>query len=301
MVAVVKRMLKADDSKWWVRDLGIAFMVAILVGGLSLLGQKLIDDERALRDARVENLRFIRDISVSATLAETRAAADVVDEEAAADDFEARRYTPLSGLDLKDQNLAGLTLPRADLSRSMLSGVDFTSADLTDADLSNTTMTSARIVSATMPEADINYANLDDAELTSSNFRKAQFNLTSARNLNRGLESYSKNDFSGAQFLGSDFTGSDLSQSDFTAAFFDGTVMREVNLRGAIFAGALVRDVDLTGSNLDDVDFSTVDFQGVVQLTGVCWTETTRWPEGSELPPGKVDSCDPLAGNAWRP
>ncbi len=65
-------MLK--DPDWWMRDVFTALLVAVIVAGGSILGQKLIDDDRAQREEisnadqnrhreRLENLRFVRDAS----------------------------------------------------------------------------------------------------------------------------------------------------------------------------------------------------------------------------------------------
>ena len=109
------------EPHWLVRDGALALGIGLLLFG----GQWFLDDRRAEREERLENLRFVR-------------------ERALIEDAE-RGDRPFAGLDLAGMDLRGLNLQRADLrdnlSEAKLLFADLSSADLTGADLSGADFT----------------------------------------------------------------------------------------------------------------------------------------------------------------
>jgi hypothetical protein len=158
------------DPNWWMRDVFTALVVAVIVAAGSILGQKMIDDDRAQREG--ENLRFVRDASSP----------------------DPNRARPFSVLDLEGQHLVGLQIAGADfaytdladafLIASDLSRGDFTRGNLSNANLSRTNLRGAyfgvdrRINDANQPGANLTGADLTDADLTGANLSHA--NLTGA-------------------------------------------------------------------------------------------------------------------------
>lgn len=171
------------DPNWWMRDMFTALVVAVIVAAGSILGQKMIDDDRAQREGianadqnrhrdQLENLRFVRDASSP----------------------DPNRARPFSDLDLKGQHLVGLQIAGADfaytdladafLIASDLSRGDFTRCNLTNANLRRTNLRGAyfgvdRVINdANQPGANLTGADLTDADLTGANLSHA--NLTGA-------------------------------------------------------------------------------------------------------------------------
>jgi hypothetical protein len=190
----VRRYIRQDQPAWWVRDIFIAAVVAVLVlfGQMSLVhSANSVDPEtpqsQQSQSERLENLRFVRDRSSAA--------------------YQPR---PFRQFDLSGMNLQGLQLSGANLVQANLSG-----ANLTGTDLSSTAAT-PETPSAPATPAAISYlqgANLCHADLTGTNFRLAYLanaNLTGVNLIFTQLRGAVLNgsDLSGAT-LPSDVTGPD--------------------------------------------------------------------------------------------
>ena len=113
-VPPIRRFIRKDRPVWWVSDIVIAALVAILVlvGQNYLAGQTVRDDQAISQDPqiqRLEDLRFVRDRS-----------------------SESYQPRPFRQFDLPGQNLSNLELKGANLV-----GADLTEANLAGTDLSS--------------------------------------------------------------------------------------------------------------------------------------------------------------------
>lgn len=237
------------------------------------LQQRLLEDSerseatRQAHSERLENLRFVREISISSI----------------------GILKPLSDLDLSETQLDGLALGMSNLQRSNLNqanlrfvdlsssdltlvnaeGADFTdssfrastlddayfkdsilrSVDLTGASLVRTDLTNAVLVEVVLVGADLRFANLSGADLSESD-------LTGAR-LARATFSYD----------------SDLSRTVLDCTDAAGADLRGADLRNASLIDSNLTDADLSGANLAGADLSASDLRRA-NLTGADMTGT---------------------------
>jgi uncharacterized protein YjbI with pentapeptide repeats len=91
-----------------VQNIFAALLVGVIVAAVSILWQKRISDDSAAQATRLENLRFVRQLSS--------------EKDAAA--------RPFSGLDLQGQSLGRLDLTGADLDHAKLQDADFSFSHL---------------------------------------------------------------------------------------------------------------------------------------------------------------------------
>lgn len=158
----IRRFIRKDQPVWWVRDIFIAVVVAILV----LFGQMYFVSSRHSRDQGapqnqqsqaepLENLRFVRDRSSAA--------------------YQPRpfRQFDLSGMDLAGLQLNGANLVQADLSRANLTGTDLSSKGATPAEAgapaspaAMSYLQGANLCHAVLAGTNLRFANLVNANLT---------------------------------------------------------------------------------------------------------------------------------------
>lgn len=183
----IRRFIRKDPPVWWVRDIFIAVVVAILVlfGQISFLnarhawvqGTPQNQQSQQNQAERLENLRFVRDRSSA--------------------EYQPR---PFRQFDLRGANLADLQLNGADFVQA-----DLNSANLTGTDLSSKAATSAQPGTPATP-AVMSYmqgVNLCHAVLAGTNLRYAYLvnaNLTGV-------------DLTFTQLRGAVLNGSDLSEA----------------------------------------------------------------------------------------
>lgn len=181
------------DPRWWFRDVVMALIIGGFLAAGSVIGQKIVDDQRSERDMRstmaanrhnlqVENLRFVRDRSL-----ETRE--------------ETRRFAQL---DLAGQNLVGLPL----------AGSDFAVANLSDANLAESDLSRANLART----------NLHDAILARADLRNAYFGPERLPDTGDRTGA----DLTGADLDGADLTGADLSHANLEGAHLDGAILTNV-------------------------------------------------------------------------
>jgi uncharacterized protein YjbI with pentapeptide repeats len=173
-------------------------------------------------------------------------------------------YAKLAGADLSEADLRGAVLnyadlPHANLSVAVLTDAALADADLTRADLSGTTLERASLVGADLAGANMSFARLTGADLGDADLRRA--------NLNR------------ANLTDAFLLSANLTRADLTEAYLDGTVLE---------------DADLTDADLTGADLGLADLRGEggllrdTNLTGVCYDDTTTWPDGF-TPPAPPD------------
>lgn len=225
------RPLQRGEPPWWVRD-GV---VALLIGGVLLGGQALIDDGRSDREAaraddlamladRRENLRFVRERSTVVAL-----------------------ERPFQGMDLTEQNLSGLSLSGANFGNAELDDTSFFYADLKNTDFSGASLEDSflsftDLTDANLAVAELNGAFLTDAVLVDTNFGYAVADR--AR-----------------------FTSADV-----TDAFFDGASLRNADFDEVDLSTVLSFDrVDLTGAQLHAATFGELELVAICYDETTTW------------------------------
>ena len=167
-------------------------------------------------------------------------------------------YGDLKGIDLRGANLVG-----ADLCEADLTGAQFDDAMLTGADLSGSNLVGASFRRCSLADAkllgvDLGGATLADADLTRTAFRLARAS-TPASFRNAKL---ARTNLSHCSFPACDFAGADL-----TEAMCHGTVLDDVDLRGAALTAGHFLDVSLLRANLESADL-TLTAMHRVKLAG---------------------------------
>jgi len=167
-----------SNPPWWVQNIFAALLVGVIVASVSILWQKRISDASAAQATRLENLRFVRQLSL--------------EKDAVAH--------PFDGLDLQGQNLRRLNLTGANLEIAKLQDADLSfsflacnhlvphcanlnGADLTGAILVSTNLTNARVLDSNLAGANLSGANLTGTHLTGTHLTGADLtgaNLTNA-------------------------------------------------------------------------------------------------------------------------
>jgi hypothetical protein len=97
-----------SSPPWWVQSVVAALLVGVFVAVVSILWQKSISDGQATQATRLENLRFVRQLSSESGVV----------------------ARPFSGFDLQGQNLAGLDLTGAQLDKAKLQDADLRASHL---------------------------------------------------------------------------------------------------------------------------------------------------------------------------
>jgi membrane protein implicated in regulation of membrane protease activity len=190
LLEAAKRLSKwIADPSWWFRDI----VVAALVAGAVLYGQKVIDDIRSTRDReisrvqtsqseRLENLRFVLDRSSPGY-----------------------RVRPFAGFDLQGMNLSGLRLSGADLLRADLSGTDLTTTSLTTAD-AESVLSALNVAPGTASVSAVHTvlagANLCKANLTGASLVGADLSLANLSGADLSFAILARVDLSGADLTG---------------------------------------------------------------------------------------------------
>jgi uncharacterized protein YjbI with pentapeptide repeats len=191
LLRVAKRLgiwLSASNPPWWVQNIFAALLVGGIVAAVSVLWQNSLSDAAAKQATRLENLRFVRQLSSES---------NVVSRPFAALDLQSQ---DLSGLDLRGADLSDAKLqhaklifahlsttpPRftllvgADLTGADLSRAELDNADLVDADLTGANLENAILTGATMSRADLSGADLDGADLTGAFLRGVHYDEKTA-------------------------------------------------------------------------------------------------------------------------
>lgn len=177
-------------------------MVALLIAGLVLVGQKWVDDSRAERDReiaasqdnqaqRLENLRFVRDRSSIG--------------------YQVR---PFAGLDLQGMNMAGLRLDGSDFKRSDLSNTDMTSTRLSD-------ISGEDVARAIYPSGAPNgTVSSIDTDLRGAKLCGAKLRGTDLVKANLSRVNFGTADLSFAILAAADLSGADLSHANLITTVF---------------------------------------------------------------------------------
>lgn len=162
MPSGVRARLRAKlttEPSWWFRDGVLALLIGLmLLAGQAWLDSKrsarqlALDEGRALRSERLENLRYVRERSTGA------------DED-----------KNFAGLDLSGQDLQGLNLRGADFRGAGLVDVDFSYTDLTDADLTDADVRRVDFYGSDLTLADFTRARLEGAILHSAMLDRTDF------------------------------------------------------------------------------------------------------------------------------
>lgn len=180
----------------------------------------------------------------------------------------------ISGIILRNNNLAGwnfsgLNLSGADLSQSTLTNTDFSDADIKGTDLGRTTskgFTAAQLYST----ASYQEHNLSGAKFVANNLTGWNFSNQTLDNTVFSLATLTNADFTGADVRGANFF---LTSSTFTPSQLYSTAsyqnydlseiqLRQNNLDGWNFAGQKLVNTNFFASTLINADLTAADMRG---------------------------------------
>lgn len=171
-----ERVPERQDSRGSFRhDLLVGLFSGLAVAFLSVLVQVQFDDVRSDREARQENLRYVRD----------RSSDQLLDR-------------PFQGIDLRGANLNGLKLEKADLGAATLVEASANQANLKSAGLSKAKLRNSLLVKTDFSDAILVGADVSHAKLIAANLQRAHLQLV---------------DFDGAELVLANVRGTDLSLS----------------------------------------------------------------------------------------
>jgi uncharacterized protein YjbI with pentapeptide repeats len=263
------RLRGANDARRLVAgelaaDAGLALVTGAVVGLVSFaatqdLEQGLLDvqegleEDRFERDARRDNVRFVREVTTQA---------DVRDK-------------PFAELDLRGAELGGLDLSQADFRGADLANASLRRADLTDADL----------IGADLTGADLSYADLTGADLTDASLKRANLYYTTLASPGLLLVAdltradLTEASLSSANIIDATLRGADLSRADLRNAGVVRADLSNTDLRGATFHGAYVANTDIRGADLTDAVLA------LQELDRPIYDASTEWPAGFDPPP----------------
>ncbi len=160
----------------------------------------------------------------------------------------------LSGSDLSQADLSGISLRKAGLGGTNLKGAQIVEADLDQADLRG---------------ADLSQANFSGTDLCNSDMHGV---IAATANFS-GVD-LSDSDLSGADLRGVDFSEADLSSANLSGSNLQGAKLERTNLSSANLSGANLRAAALKGANLLDARLSNLisiedaDFSETQELSG---------------------------------
>ncbi len=289
--------------------------------------QRSVEDLRALRQERLENLRFVRERADPGSR-KPFASLDL-------------RGMPLAGLDLSCEgsedldrdpqcaDFTGAVLADADMTLTHAPQGQFEEADLTRANLNAMSATVANFALADLAQAVLTAAdftgsnfvgaNMDDVKAEEVHFDHVRLDGASLRRADlagaymRGAE-LNNVDLDGAQLQGAQLAqadsmfqtqlssanlrGADLRRADaqgvvFIRANLTGADLRGANLRGAVLYGAQVQSAEWSGADLRGSDLRGTTIRQS-EVSGACFDDSTRWPAGVQLPSPKCPST-------WKP
>lgn len=180
----IRRFIRKDRPVWWVGDIVIAALVAILVlVGQNYLTNATARDDQAIsqepRIQRLEDLRFVRDRS-----------------------SEAYQPRPFRQFDLAGQNLANL----------QLKGANLVAADLTEANLAGTDLSSQGPIKAApgVPAVPGQASFLQGVNLCHAVLTGAKLSYTYLANANLTGVDLSTTTLTGAVLNGADLSGATM-------------------------------------------------------------------------------------------
>ena len=220
LISVAKRLaIWLSNPPWWVQNIFAALLVGGIVAVVSIKWQERISDASAIQATRLENLRFVRQLS---------------------SENNANRPFPFAHLDLQGQDLTSLNLKGADLREANLQEAHLNFADLRPVprmqttevpqptgvqvtDLYGANLTGAYLLYANLTGAILTRANLTDTDLTSADLTHAY--LTDA-------------DLTHADLTGTNLTDTDLTDADLTRANLNHANLTDTTLVGATLTGA---------------------------------------------------------------
>ena len=181
------------------------------------------------------------------------------------------RRANLSESDLMDSNLSDSQLQRADMSRANLQRVNLHGAHLEGSDL-----TGANLQVADLTNADLNGAMLADINLESACLRNAVLDGANLIGAHLELAIFEDASLQGAHLDRANLFRAKL-MANFRNARFRHADLRDANLAGADLRGADLALADLRGANLKAADLTDASL-GTTKLHGAVCDRETRWP-----------------------
>jgi uncharacterized protein YjbI with pentapeptide repeats/beta-lactamase regulating signal transducer with metallopeptidase domain len=177
----------------------------------------------------------------------------------------------LSGRDLRNLDLHGLTLTGLDLSRADLRGANLSKSNFSGTDLSRAKLDGADLTDAVFSGADIagasfHGARMDGVQFNGISLAHSSFDGTALRAILvhgcsgcdlshmdlRGVDLHGVS-LSGADFSHSNLSGANLSGAKFSGVSFDNADLERADLRNAQLTGCSLSGTALRGALLDGI------------------------------------------------
>ncbi len=149
------------------------------------------------------------------------------------EEWNQRRKSGASPIDLSELDLDGAELEGADLTHLNLTKTNFSRANLKRARFCFANVTQAKFRSAELSDADLTHADLTDADLRDANLTNSDL---------------SHADLTGATLVNVKLDGADLEGTRFIESDLDGTSLKKARFRGTVIAADLSL-VDLKSLN----------------------------------------------------
>lgn len=166
----------------------------------------------------------------------------------------------LSGKDLRNVDLHGLSLSGDDMSRVDLRGANLRGTRFSGVDLTDARLDGADLTGAEFSGADIRGVSWTGAILTDTKFEGVTIDSAMVHS---GMLRHMLANCSGCDMHALDLRGLDLS-----GVHLEGADLSGADLRGANLSHAILDGVDLKNSRLDDTDLTDAQLNGC-ELTGV--------------------------------
>lgn len=203
----------------------------------------------------------------------------------------------LSGVDLAQANLKGVSLAQADLSEADLNNSNLIEADLSKAtlrrtnliraDLSKATLREANLIGAKLFRAILTEADLSEADLTNTDLTGAKLFGANLFNVNLSKAILSEANLRGTNLTKANLSEADLSEADLTIANLHKAILRGANLAEANLTKANLSEADLRGANLRGAILNETCLEGA-NLTGADLNETA--PSEADLAGAVIDN-----------
>ena len=170
-------------------DLAVGLISGAIVSALSGAAAVYFDDQRSEREGRVEDLRFVRERSSNE-----------------------RIPRPFRGLDLKEQNLSGLSLIGANLENAMLEKGQFFGTNLESSQLHAARIHQGVFGGTILKDSILTHADLSNSEISETDLSGSNLDFTN--------------------LSGATLSGVELLNTSLSSTRLDGADMRDMTLDG---------------------------------------------------------------------
>lgn len=128
--------------------------------------------------------------------------------------------------------------------------------DLREANLANISLQGASLAGTQLQNANLQNANLSGITAVNTNFENANLDSASLEGVDLQLSKIQGASLKNTNLQGACLDGLDLSKMDFQGANFTGASLVNTNLNGAILNGAILNNCSMQGANLEHANLS---------------------------------------------